>query len=529
MKEKLTKKDLKESKDLNTFKKYLEQRKEESSSDFSLLVQKFNIEKEKLENIRKEIRDIIGDNIEYISTTTHFRVRVIDFLKLGAERIKKATKDNVFYYPVYYQQFSQEKPEIIDIGEIKISLKEAIPEFRKKKFNYTIEFHEALIDYLTKENWEEELKKNLIDYLNEKFSNLPKEERKIFVNQLIEVIINLLKDYYEFFKEYRFNKKEEIADFNSKICEILWKNFETLKELFEKLNITKDYLEDLKDKRNFILDSKIIFLICILGGYIHIGAEYKKFNEMRKLLGFSEIIEAEIPQERFNLFGIKDIESGTLRFLFKDPKPFIYSGIYAGLEEVYFSPINPDVINRIRIVDFYHKLKELNLDEIFQAIYLNKEEFKEVIKAVDYFSYLKGEEKRIVEEIFKTLPDGNKNLKEWIEEFNNKKTQSERTSIKIEILKSKLLFLIFTEYVKNLLFDLKFPDSLKERIVGEFQKKEILESMGYIERGKFGGIRAQLKLTRFSQDDMINLSVLFVIQNENFSPELWKLFPKITR
>jgi len=194
--EKLKKEQFKISKDINIFKKYIEQREEESKKDLELLVQNFNIELKKLEAIRNEVKDIIGKDVKYISTTTHFRVRVIDFLKLGARRIKEATKNKVLHYPVYYQEFAQERPDIIDIGEIKISLADVIPEFKKLKFNYSIEFHEALLNYLSKANTEEELKQNLNNYLNKKFANIRKESIKLLVDRIIPVIVSLLQNIF---------------------------------------------------------------------------------------------------------------------------------------------------------------------------------------------------------------------------------------------------------------------------------------------------------------------------------------------
>jgi hypothetical protein len=525
----IEKEQLKISRDIDVFRKYIEQRKEESEKDLELLSQNFNIEIQKLEDIRNEIRNIIGNNVKYISTTIHFRVRVIDFLKLGSQRIKKATQNNVLHYPVYYQKFSQERPDIIDIGEIKISLIDLIPEFKKLKFHYSIEFHEALLGYLNKDNWEEEIKQNLNDYLNKKLSNINKESRKLFIDHLIPIIIILLKDYEIFFKNFQFNKKEDIMDLNSKICEVLLNNFETLKTLFEKLDITKEYLEDLKEKKNLILDSKIIFLISILGGFIHIGAEYGKLNDIRKSLNLPEIIETEVPQERFNLFGVRNIESGTLRFLFGDSWPFIYSGIYSGLEETLFSPISPEVKNKIRVVDFYYKLKDINIDEIWQTTYLNKEDFRHVLDSVDYFSHLNDDEKQKAEEIFKNLPETKKNLTEWIEEFNNKiiLEVGKRGKIFEQVLKSKLLLLIFKEYVKSLLFNLNLPDSLNKRIIDEFCSKKILENMENRSKDMFGGLLPKLNIPSFNQNDMINLGFLFEIENKNFNFNLHSLFNKI--
>jgi hypothetical protein len=527
--EQIKKEQLKIPRDISVFRKYIEQREVESKKDLELLSQNFNIELQKLEAIRNEIKNIIGNNVKYISTTIHFRVRVIDFLKLGIQRIKEVTKNNILHYPVYYQEFSQERPDIIDIGEIKISLVDVIPEFKKQKFNYSIEFHEALLNYLRKDNWEKEIKQNLFDYLNKKFSNIRKEYRKLFIDHLVPVIISLLKDYKIFFEDFQFNKKEDIMNFNSKICKVLLNNFETLKDLFEKLDITKEYLEDLKEKRNLILDSKIMFLISILGGFVHIGAEYGKFNNLRNSLGLPEVIEAEIPQERFNLFDTRGIESGTLRFLFSNPESFIYAGIYAGLEERLSSSISVEVRDRIRIIDFYYKLKDINIDEILQTTYLNREGFKHVLDSVDYFSHLTDDERKKVKEIFKSLPEMNENLFSWIEAFNNRIDPqiSKRVSIFKEVLKSKLLLVIFKEYVESLLFNLNLPDSLKNRIITKFRSKKILENMENIAENMFGGLLPKLNIPGFSQNDMINLSFLFEIKNKNFAPKLQSLFTKI--
>jgi len=526
-------------KTLDEFQKYLKERREASKDDFDLLVKNFELDIETLQNIRNEIREvvknIVGYDTEYLSTTIHFRPRAINFLKLGKERIKKTVEGEIFHYPVYYQEFSKERPDIIDIGEIRISLLEIIPQLKNRKFKYSIDFHEALMEYLNKQSWEEELKKNLKEYLNRKFSNISKNITEIFINFIIPTIVETLQDYKNFFEKFKFNSKEEIKEFNSEICGVLLKNFDTLEKILGKLGITKEDLEKIQRKEEFIIDSDIIFLICILGGYIHIGAEYGKLNALRKNLGLKEIVEAETPQERFNLFNVKNIESGTLRFLFENPEPFIYVGTYLGFEEVLSLPIDKKVRERIRIVDFYYKLKDFDLDRILQEEHLNKEEFKEVLETVGYYLHLIDKEKDIIEKVFQNINDVERNLINWIEEFNksveaiqniDNKTKNKIKIIK-NIIKSKLLFLIYREYVEGLLINLNLPNSLRNKIITEFCDKQVLENMKNKEINQFGGILPKLTIPSCNEDDMIKLSGLFEIANKNFSPALLPLFSKI--
>ena len=522
---------------LGEFKKYLRERKKESQADLKILAEEFNIEIEILQKIRNEIREIIGEDTEYLSTTIHLRPRAISFLELGEKRIKEVVEEKTFHYPVYYQKFSEERPDIIDIGKIRISLLEAIPELKNKKFEYSIDFHEALMEYLNNQNWEEELEKNLKEYLYSKFSNIPKKIREIFIGFIIPSIVEILQNYKKFFEKFKLNNKEKIKEFNSKICNILLNNFDKLEKILNRLGLTKERLEDIQKREEFIIGSDIIFLICILGGYIHIGAEYGKLNALRKNLGLEEIVEAETPQERFNLFGVKDIESGTLKFLFENPEPFIYACIYSGLEEFSSSPIDNKVRERIRVVDFYYKLKDFNLDKILKEEPLDKEEFKEVLGIIDYFSHLDDKEKEIIRKKIDEI-DGDKiSLAKWIEIFNKFIENTEirgRGFIYEHVLKSKLVILVFKKYVENLLFDLMLPNNIKNKIIEEFCNRQILERTLNRETGSFGGLYPKLTIPDFKQEDMVNLSILFALAEEkiatkeaiNFTSKLLEILKK---
>lgn len=87
---------------LEGFRNYLKERSEKINGDFLNLAEwilnkrgitdsslKENVKNEILEalnNLKNEIRKIIGENINYFTTTIHFRPRAIDFFKIGRRK-----------------------------------------------------------------------------------------------------------------------------------------------------------------------------------------------------------------------------------------------------------------------------------------------------------------------------------------------------------------------------------------------------------------------------------------------------------
>jgi hypothetical protein len=77
------------------------------------------------------------------------------------------------------------------------------------------------------------------------------------------------------------------------------------------------------------------------------------------------------------------------------------------------------------------------------------------------------------------------------------------------------------------LFNLNLPDSLNKRIIDKFCSKKILENMENRNKNMFGGLLPKINIPSFNQNDMINLSFLFEIENKDFDPKLHSLFTKI--
>ncbi len=515
--EKLSKEEFKKPREIDVFREYLKERKIKTESDLKILSEKYGINLEILDIIRDRLRRTLN-NSNYLSTTIHLRPRAIDFLELAHARINSATEDKVFYYPVYYQKFDKEKPDVIDIGEIKISLKEIIPGFKEKKFNYSIDFHETLMEYLNKEGWQEEVEKNLEDYLERKFFDRKKEEATILKPEIKDTVVSILNDYKDFFSQLEYNK-EKIQEINSQIAEVLLDHYEKIEPIFKDLDIKKEFLLKIKNKEEFIITSKLIFLVSILGGFVHIGAEYGKLNEIRRNLNLEEIIEPETPQERFNIFRARGLESGILRFLFKKSEPFIYFMTYSGKEDFPSSPIDNEVRTRIRIVDFYFKLKKVDMDEIFRDCNINKEEFKGLVEKLNYFRHDKeGELKNDFEKIIADLNEGNKNINEWIEIFNNKIVELKKTNrlkIRQEILKRYFLDLILENYVDNLFLKSEIPKSIVDKLQKIFLNEEVIEltesmrrEVAEVKSPFFYGIKHDIGV-EFKEEDILELAKLF--------------------
>jgi hypothetical protein len=532
----------KKPRSLDEFSVYLRKRKEHSAKDLENLARKFNIEVLNLNSLKNEIREAIGKNFDYFSTTIHLRPRAIDFLKLGLKRIEEATKiateteteSKTFYYPVYYQKFEEERPDLIDIGtEIKISLLDILKFNKNKKdFEYSIDFHEALLNYLENYDYEKELDEKILKILEKKFSNYPKEQKKILIDYCTLTIKNILQDYKEFFSNSNLSfafTKENILNLNANIAKIFLNHFDDIKEILSETSITYEDLQSIENKKNFEIKSDFLFLTCLLGGYVHIGAEYGKLNQLRERLGLSALEETKSPQERFNIFEIKEIESGTLRFLFGDPESFIYTATYLGKEEIVTSPISQKVRERIRVVDFYHKIKKFNLDKILndENIKLSRENFKEILEAINYFTYLSEEEKPTVLEIISNLEENQQNLFTWLQKFNETVNSDEKISkrflIKEGIFKTKLLLFIFESYVKNNLKGILF-ESIKE----VFNKQIVIEKTEFLKEAKFGGIEPAIPILDLKEEDIKNLSILIYIQENNFSHESWKKLNLLT-
>ncbi|GIW66010.1 MAG: hypothetical protein KatS3mg094_529 [Candidatus Parcubacteria bacterium] len=517
--------------ELEKFKYFLENRKEAISNDLKFISEKYNIKEEELENIKNKIRNILGNqNIKYISTTLHLRPRAIDYLNLGFKRIEQVIDDDekIFNYPVYYQKYEQERPDFIYLGNFRFSLCDIIPFLKNKKFKTSLDFHLELMDYLSNEGWEKEISENLEILLNKELSNLKINLRGIFIEEAQKTVISILKDYYNSFKNIN-EKIQNITDINSQLADVLLDNYETLRNIIEDLGITKDYLDDLKNKMIKDITYEFIVLICILGNLVHIGAEYGKFNELRKKLGLPELLEAEKPQERFRIFEISSegkTENDTIRFLFGNSEPFFYTAKYMGLEETLSSPVNQETRNRIRVVDFYLKTKEflINKDKIFSEIKIDSKKFISLLEKINYFEHLKEEKEKvdnIINEIRKK-EEGEKSLEEWIITWNEKNQDKKHLKIIKNIFIRKLLMFIFENYINGNFKEIE--ESLPDKISDIFFNPKI-EIIKKDYENLFGGIKLPLEL-ELDKEDIISIIALNKIVEDKFKKEtLESLFP----
>jgi hypothetical protein len=531
---------------LELFRKYLETRKEEIREDldelFNHIVQRrakqqlSEEEKEKIKQclikLKKRIRDYFAEtigyeNLEFVSTTIHFRPRAIDSLILGENRITQATQGigKFFHYPVYYQKFDTERPYIIEIGDVKIPLFDIIPSLKGRKFEISLDFHEALMEYLiTTENWREEIRENLKDYISRYFSDSTKDEREALQTYVSEVIISILDDYKKYFEEdynksslNRLDNKERILSFNADLASIFLEVYDDLKEIFEDLNISKENLESLvkKDEKTFAFGFDLFSLVLLFGNFVHIGAEYGKLNNLRMKIGLKQLTEPEFPQERFSLLeDSKKYESGTLRFLFGNLLPLNQVAKYMGYEGGFFSPINRELLKRVRIVDFVLKIKNLDQNSFFN-ISLSKDSFRELLVLIDYFSYLTEEEKDKVKSLLEGLPgDGGKSLNEWILTYN-KSLSGEKEGVNRFMLRKNVLWEKWRDYLLKLY--LEDPLKLLEFRINELApflknhfEKSFLENIDINDKTfPLKGLVIPLILPSLSKKDLVLISYFF--------------------
>lgn len=522
--------DLNYPRELNIFKQFLSKRKEIIVDDLQLISENFGVSIEVLQKIKNEIRYILGDeNTEYFSTTIHLRPRAIDYLKLGYQRINQGIEKNksIFHYPVCYQSFNNERPDLIYLGSYNFSLCEIIPELSKKKrtFSASLDFHNSLMKYLSKANWEDDLRENLEKFLKREFSNFESASVNNLSKHIISVLISILKDYKNFIDQIELIRNiDRFFEITSRLSELFLNYFDQLKPILEIFNITKDDLENFKEKMFFSISSDFVWLICILGNLIHIGAEYGKLNEKRKQIGLKELPEPIKPQERFRFFEIgieKKAESDTLRFLFgKNVDPFIFSAKYEGLSQSTWSPLDKETRTRIRIIDFYLKQKKIfsQIDKIFQEILLSREEFVDILNSLDYFSYLNEEEKEIVQDALSKLSSEKRaNFFEWNNEYfllvENKIKDKElvkkgKFKINFKIFSRKLSVFIFNNYLQGnfRLIKEKLPKDISVYFIEDFLIERIKEK----ELNEFFyGIQLPIQIEDLSKEDLIKISELF--------------------
>ncbi|BCX15604.1 MAG: hypothetical protein KatS3mg097_496 [Candidatus Parcubacteria bacterium] len=401
-------------KDNLRYKNYLEflkERREQSKADLENLAQNFNIPLEKLQQIRTDIRKqlLSTEDKDYaaITTTFHLLPWELEYYLLAKKRINlldyKPT--HIFDIPIGYMQSKDEKPHQLTIGDRSFNYLELIFNVKKvpkTSYEFYLLLKEEFKKFLDLEEVDFSNLKEIVDglFANQQFINskikpicnhlksknllrLNKQELRIRDNaidklyeDIVKEIIYLIVDFLVFFEnDIKINEKREKF---LKTVKYLFSQ-EDLRPIFNALGLSLNV--NIDDFLAFNDYGKIIFLIVILGGFDHIGAEWPekdklgKYNLIRKSLGLNLI--TEVPPntfaERFLLFSesslsseanFKLVDSLTLRLLFSEAMPSItYLASFQGPFTGTFSPLAKEHRDIIRIIDFVSTYK-LFLQEI---------------------------------------------------------------------------------------------------------------------------------------------------------------------
>ncbi|MCS7184055.1 MAG: hypothetical protein NZ866_01760 [Patescibacteria group bacterium] len=541
------------------YQEFLERRREISQNDLKILSQNFNIEIKKLIEIRENIRKIIfGREIEgpvALITTYHLLPWELEYYRLAQKRINLlGYGENIFSIPIGYMKVSQEKPHIFKIGDREIDYAKLIFNLTKipeTSYDFYLLIKKSFLEFLGVESllesidYRQELERKINDenFINERLKplgeklknfNLLKKEDRIFylkdkeIEQLyLTIIINILyliADFLNFFEgknidnqeggiEKKWEKTKEVFSYLI--------NQQTLLPLFERLDIN---IQNYDKPSNY---GKLIFLLIILGGFDHIGAEWAtqqetgKYNKIREILGLP--ILSDIPPniflERFSLTE-ENFDSLILRILFNDVlESIFYSTSIEGKPTAYFSPIKLEYRKRIKIIDFFI---------IYRSFYerLKNGEIKISNSTLKYLfekyfeTYLREEIPADLKERIKIFFEDKAEIKDIVQiinDFNNIKENREyRTTISFQHLMR-----IIAENLLKIYLEEKIIESLEEEeIFSEFSKianetttlEQKLEDLSkqniQTSEIKFGGIKIPLELTQIDSSFLLYLLYL---------------------
>lgn len=532
---------------------FLQERDKISSKDLEILAENFSIPYEKLINLRKKLREIVfGEEIKEseelgLVTTYHLNPWELDYYFLASERIKLLNR-KIFSLIIAYTDPKKEKLFNMYLGDKKIDLrfifdiknktetsygfylilKSKFLEFFEEEENFNGKYRELVEKSFNNEEFVDKKIKNLID----KFQNhhifelkeLSKEDKvKVYIEVLKEIFY-LLGDFFDFFEgksEFKIDDQRISLDARwnkiHKIVDYIIQN-EDLKPIIEKLGI--EIKKGEHGKKIYPPESyfKLIFLLLVIGGVTHIGAEWAtdrdlgKYNKGRKLLGLPPL--PEIPPglfvERFNIIKDKYLDSLSLRLLFGDLKDIWKTASVQGDIIDSFSPINEKLRKRIKIIDFWFNYKKFLSSFNEDNIELTSETIKEIIIA--YFNkFLKG---KVSEETFSEKVDeffanreGVFKTKSLIREFNNfMSNQGLKNHVILDnSLKILLIDMILPKYVNSIIDNelLKIFNNLSEQ-QGTIEGKIVSKDSAL-----FGGIKIPLSLPyNLTSDDLLIIKYL---------------------
>jgi hypothetical protein len=532
--------------DLRSFENFLLKRIKASRKDLEFLAKTFSsvlnlTEEEFLSHLRLCRREIVeklgfeeGDIIAFI-TTFHLLPWEHYYYLLAQERISRSLESlnlKAFPYPVWYGDPKIEKPAYFNFFGTKLEIDGILNAFEgskeKSAAKTTYEYYEYLkrrfcrLFNLDESEFTSKQKKKIIEiiYSDEfrtkvervinylKSTQIIKKQDFVFslldeeifeaTRKVLKRLFLLLFDFFEFF-ENRIKIREKIERFRA-VCEYLVNN-EKIKPILERLGITKENID-----KNL---GKMFFLVTILVGGVHIGAEWPekehrsgKLNKVREYLNLPKIVEFKegVFAERF-LFSEPPIDSMAFSLIFGDPTILTSVASLTGKMTGRFSPISEELRKSIRTYDFYIRLREyFNRTNVF-GLKVKEDEIKEILKIYYDISF---------KEIDPTVRDGINSTIESV--INNDMTLDEAISKFNDNIEPR--YRIFKFVVKKILAIYLLRKYLEIKDTDEETKEETglysdflrgTETVQTIERERsndaFGGIEYPLKIppVTFSQ------------------------------
>lgn len=539
--------------DYLNYRKFLEKRRALSSDDLIVLAQNFNIDLDYLKKLRNEIRKKIGieeNKPAAVVTTFHLLLWELEYYRLAQKRIGYLNYENdkqIFLIPIGYMKARQEKAHLLNIGnrsfdflkiffnidklpetsyEFYFLLKKAFSNFIGEEIVDPHQLKEAVTKCLENEEFinlkiipiRDKLKQhNILNLPTEEF-HLTKEEINSIYLEIVKRTIYLIADFLTLFET--FVKPDENWQKFLEIIGYLLEQKE-LQPIFEKLEINK---EDFNTPENY---GKLIFLLIILGGFDHIGAEWAredqpgKYNLVRQSLNLPSLMEIppQVFLERFSLDSELYLDSLTLRLLFPHLDSLLYSAAIEGPTTFSFSPLKSEARDYIRIIDFltiYEKFFEkIKLGEIKFNQSLIKKFFEKYFEII--FKDKTNEDLKLyLKKFFEDKLDQEKEyeLLSVIEEFNKNiiNTDFKKYTIKFPLLMRIIAVEIFNNYIElssEAVYD-------QEELMKKFL--EIRKNINTIEDDleqyknfeiKFGGIKLPLELKKIFRSDFLALVIFF--------------------
>lgn len=420
---------------LEVLEDYIKERKELSKDDLSILAKEFGIPIEDLirvsENIKKEL---YGDSKETeiltLTTTYHLNPWEIFQYLLAKERItlvcKRLGKWKNFDLPVTWTQEKNEKFSEMFRGLLNLPIQRIFGIQITNKttaLDFYNKLKEEVFEKFDDKNLEENYKRNIKRYLSDSglLGNYTEKEKNKIVDELYSSIKDVITDFFDFYE-----KEVKVSENERKFENAIQKIFEEekLRPILERLELNKENY-----KSNL---AKIVFLICILSGAVHVGAEWPKedepgkYNIVRQALGLPLLPEfaPNVFFERYSFISEGIPDSFTLRLILGEYTKNIIN--VAAIEERESGPFSPfkilkethlvvveDFTRRIRIFDFIHKYSK---DEIFEKM-ITRQELERLIEKLpqqdkerleEALKDVKADEKISINQVLEKITKGNK-------------------------------------------------------------------------------------------------------------------------